>query len=106
MIVKTADRTVLKKERYHFKRKGETPIAEIWMGKRGGVLASQKLLWAIRWDTENWALKKKWKGYYSLEEIVNIPPLKRLSAKSDESWKIAVRETKRYEVAIIQEQKF
>ena len=46
-------------------------------------------------------LKGKWKDFYSMEEVINIPPLKQLELK-EEAWKIVVRDTKRYEVAAVQ----
>ena len=45
-------------------------------GKRTAV--SKSLLWTLRYDTEEWILKKKWGDYYSLEEVISIPPLTKL----------------------------
>ena len=61
-----------------------------------------KLLWAIRYDTGDWAIKKKWKDYYAVGEIASIPPLKSLGTNSAEAWKITVRGPERYEVEIAQ----
>ena len=37
-----------------------------------------------------------------IEEVINIPPLKKLELTGEVAWKIAVRDTKRYEVAAVQ----
>ena len=46
---------------------------------------------------------EKWKDYYYLEEVVNIPPLQEIGMEEEEaSWQIAVGDIKRYEVAVVQ----
>ena len=56
----------------------------------------------MRYDTEEWMLKKKWKDFYALEEVIDIPPLEKLELKGEEACQIAVRDTERYEVAAVQ----
>ena len=63
---------------------------------------SKKLLWAIRYDAEDWLIKKKWNDFYALEEVVGTPPLKKWGISGEEAWQIAARDTKRYEVEATQ----
>ena len=45
---------------------------------------------------------KKWTDFYLQEEVINIPPLKKLELTGGVAWQIAVRGAKRYEVAVVQ----
>ena len=53
----------------------------------------------MRYYTEDWAIKGKWKDFYIFEEVVNIPPLQKWGISGEEAWQIAERDTKRYELA-------
>ena len=75
----------------------------------GGALSypiadgSEHLLWTLRFEVEDWLLGGKWKDFYLLEEVINIPPLLEMGMEEEEAaWQTAVRDTKRYEVAVLQ----
>ena len=72
------------------------------IGETIKVESSKRLLWTLRFDADDWVLGKKWKDYYYLEEVVNIPPLQEIGMEEEASWQIAVRDIKRYEVAVVQ----
>ena len=59
----------------------------------------------MRYDAEDWMLKKKWKDSYSLEEVVKIPPLQKWGIGREEPWQSAARDIKRYDVAVAQEER-
>ena len=46
--------------------------------------------------------EKRWRDFYLLEEVISIPPLQEIGIEEEVSWKIAVRDTKRYDVAAVQ----
>ena len=43
----------------------------------------------------------KWKDFYLLGEVINMPPLLEMGME-EAAWQTAVRDTKRYEVAVVQ----
>ena len=37
---------------------------------------SMKLLWAIRYHADGWAIRRTWNEFYMMDEVVDIPPIK------------------------------
>ena len=62
---------------------------------------SECLLWTLRFDAEDWIMGKKWKDCYLLEEE-NAPPLQEMGIEEEAASQIALGDTERYEVAVVQ----